>query len=209
MREWIRRAPRGRSPRQGRRARWSLVQRTTCSTCSCTCWLYNTPWSTSHPWEAWQDRDRPGVGHRSPAETDSARFRFPRTNKNPFWLPGETCEFPQVGGDLPKAAVAIATGRRLVSSDFVHLCLQCDVGIWQLGVFCMSDSDCFLLCFVSLNMEAAEFTRATAEEETTWTLGLWRSSRPPWFWRGNLDSYCISAFCCFQYVATTNIYTFM
>lgn len=49
MREWISRAPRGRSPRQGRRARWSLAQGTTCSTCSCTCWLYNTPWSASRP----------------------------------------------------------------------------------------------------------------------------------------------------------------
>lgn len=50
----------GRCSRQGRRARRSLVQGTTCSTCSCTCWLYNL--FRIHPWQACQHRDGAGQG---------------------------------------------------------------------------------------------------------------------------------------------------
>lgn len=149
------------------------------------------------------DRDRAGVRHRSPAETHSVRFRFPRKEKSPFWLPGETCEFPQVGGDSPKAAVAIATRRKLASSDFMDFCLQRGVASWQFGVTACHTGIVFL-CFVSLNVKAAEFTVATAEEEeTAWTPGIWRSSRPPRFWRGDLDRRCISVFS----VQPTNLLT--
>lgn len=123
------------------------------------------------PWQAWQEGPGPGVRPRSPrAHPDPARFRFPPEEKSPFWLPGETCEFPQVGGDLPKAAVAIATGGRLASSDFMHLCLRRDVVILTARCSCASGGDCFPLALVWLSVDA------TAEEETSGTPGHCRSS---------------------------------
>lgn len=207
MREWISRAPRGRSRRQGRRARKSLVQGTTCSTCSCTCWLYNTPWSI-HPWGLAGQGTGQGSGTAA-LQKLSRRASGYKKIKEPILVAGWDLWIPPSGRRLTEGCCSHSNGKEAGELGFHAPLSPVWCGHLTARCCCLSNRDCFPLRFFSLNMEAAEFTRTTAEEETTWTLGFWRSSRPPRFGRGDLDWYSISAFRCFQCVARTNSRTFM